>query len=103
DARPAEADLPQDGRIRPLRPLGVQLGEDRQGRGPEGADLTRPMRGHAGEAIAGIGLASFVNGTVRGAFAGESLRRTSALPDAADTIADSLAKSFRAATRDRRA
>jgi hypothetical protein len=61
------------------------------------------MRGHAGEAIAGIGLASFVTGTVRGAFAGESPRRTSALPDDAGTIADSLAKSFRAATSDRRA
>src|SRR5690606_35297590 len=41
---------PEDGRVRPLRPLGVQLGKDRQGRGPEGADLTGGMRGPAGNA-----------------------------------------------------
>ncbi len=38
DARPAASHLPADGRLRPLRPqrAELQLGEDRQGRGPGG-------------------------------------------------------------------
>ena len=56
DARPAPADLPEDGGLRPLRPRGprLHLGEDRQGR--SAAPGRRARQPRAGERLVLLGL-----------------------------------------------